>query len=112
MVTSLQIIKKSLTNLQRAALDFADGKIDENRLTKFVKEVGKPFGDFWKREGVKVISQTVTMGLICSGVTLGCALGVPVTIATGVAGAVFAHKELAEVLKAAKGMFKFWSHET
>jgi hypothetical protein len=106
-VKSLQTIKKSLAKLQRAALDFPDGKIIENKLTAIVKEGGKSLDDFLKMEGVKVINQTVTIGLICGGTALGCAVGMPVIVAVGVAGAVCAHKELAEVLKAAKGVFKW-----
>ena len=104
-IATLVTLRKGLTNLQKAAVDFPVGEVGEDNLAKVLKEIGAPFREFWKKNGAKHIDNAVTMGLVCGGFTLASLVGIPVPFAAVFSGAVFAHKPISEVLKASKGLF-------
>jgi hypothetical protein len=107
-ITLLQTLKKSLANLQRAAVEFPIGKVGEGKLSKILGEIGVPFREFWKKDGAKHMDNAATMGLICGGFTLACHLGMSVNAASAIAAAVYAHKPISVVLRALKGLPNFF----
>jgi hypothetical protein len=90
-------------SLQKAATDFSAGTVVEGKLAGFLKEIAAPFRQFWKKDGAKRVSETKKLGLTCSGYLLATHLGMPVSAATVITGAIFAHKEISDVLKAGLG---------
>jgi hypothetical protein len=104
-ITFLDALKTELAKLQKAAVDFPEGKVVESKLDKVVKGFGEQFGRFWGKDGAKLIGETATLGLICGGFILLSLVGMPVPFAATFAGAVCAHKPISKVLKASKGLF-------
>lgn len=102
-IANLNALKRGLVSLQKAATDFSAGTAVEGKLAGVLKEIAAPFREFWKKDGAKRVGETAKMGLTCGGYLLATHLGMTVPTATVITGAIFAHKEISEVLRAGLG---------
>lgn len=106
----LEELKDKTISLCNSVIEFQEGNGSEANTVKSANAFFKPFAEMWSEKG-KEFAEIGTRSIIfiaASGMAIAC--GASPLLAGTVIGAIAAGKPLAEVLKAAKGVFKIWGN--
>lgn len=105
-IAFLEQIKANATALKQTVLDYPEAKVGEAELKKTTNAFFKPLQECWEKKGEEFVEVGIRSGVFLAAMAISGSCGVPALAGTLVVGAITAGKPLAEVLKAARGVFK------
>ena len=104
----LEKLKADATGLRDAAIDFPKGEIAEQEDVQKANAFLKPFREMWSEKGKEFAEYGCRAAVFGIGSGIAILLGAQPLAATVISGAIVAAKPVAEVFRAARGVFKFF----